>query len=126
MCIDRKVSILKTIKIYISSFSYWLLILFIISGSLNTTHAAVKNVTGQLKLLATVDSRPAFLPVTWTISNNKAGTKKFAKTLTQHAVTIELEPDTYQITLSTRNNKSRTRNVTIVERKQYNLVIDLD
>ncbi len=126
MCIDRKVSILKTIKIYVSGFSYWLLILFIVSGSSNTTHAAVKNVTGQLKLLATVDSRPAFSPVIWTISNNKVGTKKFAKTLTQHAVTIELEPDTYQITLSTGNNKSQTRNVTIVERKQYNLVIDLD
>lgn len=103
-----------------------LLILFISSVSFNVTHAAVKNVTGQLKLLATVDNRPAFLSVIWEISTHKAGTKKLIKMVKQHAATIELAPGTYQVVLSARNNKAQIYNVTILERERFDLTINLD
>lgn len=103
-----------------------LLILFISSGSFNVSHAAVKNVTGQLKLLATIDNRPAFSSVIWKISTHKSGVKKAIKTINQHAATIELAPGTYQVVLSARNNKAQIYNVTILERKQFDLTINLD
>ncbi len=112
-------------KKYTSGLKGLLLILFISLGSFNVTHAAVKNVTGQLKLLATIDNRPAFSSVIWKISTSKAGVQKFLKTIYQHAATIELAPGTYQITLSAKNNKAQTHKVTIVERKQLALTINL-
>lgn len=103
----------------------FLLIILISMGSFSTTHAAVKNVTGQLKLLATIDNRPAFSSVIWKISNSKAGVQKFFKTIYQHAATVELAPGTYHVTLSAKNNKSQTHKVTIVERQQRTLTINL-
>lgn len=113
-------------KKYTSGFKGLLLVLLISLSSFNATHAAIKNVTGQLKLLATIDNRPAFSSVSWKISTSKAGVRKFFKVIKQHAATIELSPGTYHITLSAKNNETQVHTVTIVERKRLDLIINLD
>nr|CAA6829100.1 MAG: Unknown protein [uncultured Thiotrichaceae bacterium] len=114
------------IKKELSKFStYFVLTIFIALGVSNTALATVKSVTGQLKLRAIIDNRPAFSSVSWEISLRKAGVQKVIKTVKQHTATIELEPGTYQIILSAKD-KARTRSITIVESKLHDLVINLD
>lgn len=105
----------------------FLLILFISLGFYSTAQAAIKSVTGQLKLSATVDSRPAFSPVIWKISASRVHgrAQRFVKTIRKHAATIDLQPGTYDVVFSTKQ-QAQTHKITIVESELYSLTINLD
>lgn len=109
----------------IQRFKGFLSILFISMLLSGVAHATtVQSVTGQLKLLATIDNRPAFSSVVWKISLNIAGATKLVKTIKQHSASIDLPPGTYQVVLSSKN-QAETHYITIVERTPYNLTINL-
>ncbi|MEZ5537758.1 MAG: hypothetical protein R3F02_19320 [Thiolinea sp.] len=84
----------------------------------------VKKVTGSLKLSAMVDNQPAFSSVRWTINLKKLTENKLVRVVSKHAATVELEPGNYQIILSV-NSQEEVRNITIVEKQQSSLVINL-
>ena len=92
------------------------------TGSLE---ASVKTVTGQLRLMATLDGKPAFRSVLWKLTRRTQNNKTSVQTLKRHTATVDLEPGHYQISV-TMGAKTRTRQITIKESKKHSLAISLD
>ena len=83
--------------------------------------ASVKSITGQLSLMATLDGKPAFRAVTWSLTRSGTDTR----TVKRHAAIVDLEPGNYQISVS-MDNKTLTRSITIKESTKHSLIISLD
>ncbi len=106
----------------------------IISGlafSLLTTAAVanINNVTGSLKLTATINHQPAFSAVSWTINPRRlvssASHKQWIQVTGKHSTTLELAPGNYRVVLRA-GNKKKVRDITIIENGQHQLVINID
>jgi hypothetical protein len=100
--------------------------LLLVSSLLSTASGAnVKKVTGSLKLTATVNHQPAFSSVIWQIKLRTPGVGHLVSIIGKHATTVELEPGSYEIILSV-GSKKESRDITIVERQQHDLVININ
>ncbi|MEZ5450445.1 MAG: hypothetical protein R3E89_16235 [Thiolinea sp.] len=90
-------------------------------------HAAVKTMTGELSLMATVDGKPAFRPVTWQLSRVKPGNHggKTVKVVHKHTAIVDLEPGQYLVSV-TLDGVTHTRHVRIRESQKHSLTIPLD
>lgn len=104
---------------------YLLALILLLTASLS--HAKVKTVTGQLRLMATLEGKPAFRPVTWQLTRSPHYSRSLftGKKMTRHTVTLDLEPGTYYVSVSL-NNKTQTRRVKIKESTKHFLEISLD
>lgn len=87
--------------------------------------AKVKTVTGQLRLMATLDGKPAFQSVIWKLIPTSKDKNVAVINVYKHAATLDLEPDNYQISV-TLGNKTKTYQVTIKEGGKRALIVSLD
>lgn len=105
----------------------WLCLMMLLVLSENSFGALVKGVTGQLKLLATIDGEPAFREVVWHLKPLKLADKNNTKpelTITRHSAVVDLEAGQYQVYV-TAGTKTETQIITIEEGGMHNLVLNL-
>lgn len=102
-----------------------LIVLFVLSEY--SAAAMVRGVTGQLKLLATINGEPAFREVIWQLKPlnpmNK-NTTNAELTITRHSAVIDLEAGKYQVN-ATAGTKTESQTITIEEGGKHNLVLNL-
>ncbi len=110
--------------------SVFCIILWLAFSLLTTTAVAnISNVTGSLKLTATINHQPAFSAVSWKISPRRsvssADHKRWIQVISKHSTTLELAPGNYRVVLNA-GNKREIRDITIIENKKHQLVINID
>lgn len=102
-----------------------LTVLLVLSG--NSFGVLVKGVTGQLKLLATINGEPAFREVVWHLRPLKLTNKNSHNaelTITRHSAVVDLEAGKYQVHASA-GSKTETQIITIEEGGSHHLVLNL-
>lgn len=111
-------------KNYLSSVRVrWLcLALLVLSGT--SSAALIRGVTGQLKLLATINGEPAFREVVWHLKPMRRGVANVELTITRHSAVVDLEAGQYQVNASS-GTKTETQIVTIEEGGKHNLILNL-
>ena len=87
--------------------------------------ANVKAVTGQLSLMAMLGGKPAFRTVLWKLTPNSQSSGASPIQIQQHAATLDLQPGSYQISVSL-GNKTRTYQIIIKESSKQELIVNLD
>ena len=105
----------------------WLCLIMLLALSGHLSAATVRGVTGQLKLLATINGEPAFREVIWQLKPlnpmNK-NTTNAELTITRHSAVIDLEAGKYQVN-ATAGTKTESQTITIEEGGKHNLVLNL-
>lgn len=104
---------------------FCLIALLVLAG--NSSAALVNGVTGQLKLLATINGEPAFREVVWHLKPLKPINKNipdFEVTITRHSAVVDLEAGKYQVH-ATAGSKTETQIITIEEGGKHNLILNL-
>lgn len=105
----------------------WLGLIVLLMLSDYSAAAMVRGVTGQLKLLATINGEPAFREVIWQLKPlnpmNK-NTTNAELTITRHSAVIDLEAGKYQVN-ATAGTKTESQTITIEEGGKHNLVLNL-
>lgn len=89
--------------------------------------ATIRGVTGQLKLLATINGEPIFKEVVWHLRPLKPMnqmTNSTEVTITRHSAVVDLEAGKYQVN-ATAGNKTETQIITIEEGGKHNLILNL-
>ncbi len=105
----------------------WLCLIILLMMSSASSAAIIRGVTGQLKLLATINGEPAFREVVWHLRPIKPmnrNTNSTEVTITRHSAVVDLEAGEYQVN-ATAGNKTETQIVTIEEGGKHNLVLNL-
>lgn len=105
----------------------WLCLLALLVLSGISSAATIRGVTGQLKLLATINGEPAFREVVWHLKPLKPmsrGSTPSEVTITRHSAVVDLEAGKYQVN-ATAGNKTETRIITIEEGGKHDLILNL-
>jgi len=103
----------------------WLCLIALLVLTESASAGLIRGVTGQLKLLATINGEPAFREVVWhlrpmnrTIANNEV-------TITRHSAVVDLEAGKYQVN-ATSGTRTETEVITIEEGGKHNLILNLN
>lgn len=108
-----------------SAYVRWLCVLVFLTLSGQASAALVKGVTGQLKLLATINGEPAFREIVWHLRPlNKNVADKTEVTISRHSAVVDLEAGKYQVN-ATWGDKSETQTIIIEEGGKHNLIVNL-
>ena len=99
-----------------------LLLLLVVSTS--TSAAMIRGVTGQLKLMATINGGPAFREVVWHLKPMRKTTAASEVTITRHSAVIDLEAGKYQVDASSGDSR-QSQVITIEEGGKHDLIINL-
>ncbi|MFZ1342948.1 hypothetical protein [Thiothrix eikelboomii] len=105
----------------------WLCLTALLVLSGNSFGVLVNGVTGQLKLLATINGEPAFREVVWHLTPLKLtnkNTRNIELTITRHSAVVDLEAGKYQVHASA-GSKTETQVITIEEGGTHHLVLNL-
>lgn len=103
----------------------WLCLVALLMLSGTASAALVKGVTGQLKLLATINGEPAFREIVWHLRPiNKKVADNPDVTISRHSAVVDLEAGNYQVNASW-GDKSETQVITIEEGGKHNLIMNL-
>lgn len=105
----------------------WLCLIGLVMLSGASSAAIIRGVTGQLKLLATINGEPAFREVVWHLKPLKTpnrNTNNTEVTITRHSAVVDLEAGKYQVN-ATAGNKTETQIIIIEEGGKHNLVLNL-
>lgn len=105
----------------------WLCLIALLVIAETSSAALVRGVTGQLKLLATINGEPAFREVVWHLKPLKAihkGAANSELTITRHSAVVDLEAGKYQVN-ATAGTRAETQIVTIEEGGKHNLILNL-
>lgn len=77
--------------------------------------------TGQLRLAAVLNGKPALKSATWRIKCRN-DSRRYGKTIKRHAAVVDLEPGDCVVKVL-MNGKSRTRYISIERNKKYSVVM---
>ena len=102
----------------------WLCLIVLLALSGHLSAAMVRGVTGQLKLLATINGEPAFREVVWHLKRINKDTEHGEVTITRHSAVVDLEAGKYLVH-ATAGTKTETQIITIEEGGKHDLVLNL-
>lgn len=102
----------------------WLCLIMLLALSGHLSAAMVRGVTGQLKLLATINGEPAFREVVWHLKRVNKDTKNTEVTITRHSAVVDLEAGRYLVH-ATAGTKTETKIITIEEGGKHDLILNL-
>lgn len=106
---------------------HWFCLIALLMLSGTSTAATIRGVTGQLKLLATINGEPAFREVVWQLRPLKLISRNMNTTevtINRHSAVVDLEAGQYQV-IATADNKTETQIITIEEGGKHDLVLNL-